>query len=203
MSFMVGFDLDMTLVDSEEGITSTMDTVLRRHGFNISREEMYATVGIPLWTSFGQWVPAELVDKLVAEYRLLYKEVGIPQTKVLPGAHETLDTIHELGGRSMVVSAKLESAVSIIVDFLKLPLDVVVGDLYAEKKAIALKEHGAEIYVGDHPGDIKGARAAGALAIAVTTGPTDRSTLAALQPDVIMDSLTEFPNWLKEYVASR
>ncbi|MTA50450.1 MAG: HAD hydrolase-like protein, partial [Actinobacteria bacterium] len=53
-SFMVGFDLDMTLVDSSDGITSTMDVVLKRHGFTIALEEMAKTVGIPLWDSFGQ-----------------------------------------------------------------------------------------------------------------------------------------------------
>jgi len=198
-SFMVGFDLDMTLVDSSDGITSTMDVVLKRHGFNIALEEMAKTVGIPLWDSFGQWVPAELVDPLVQEYRAIYGEIGIPQTTILPGAQEALAAIRALGGRTMVVSAKLEAAVVKIVNYLDLELDVAVGDLYAEKKASALKAESADIYVGDHPGDVRGAKSAGAVSVAVTTGPISREVLALEGPDVILSSLLEFPAWLKSW----
>ncbi|MEI6250744.1 MAG: HAD hydrolase-like protein, partial [Actinomycetes bacterium] len=198
-SFMVGFDLDMTLVDSSDGITSTMDVVLKKHGYNIPLEEMAKTVGIPLWDSFGQWVPAELVDPLVHEYRALYAEIGIPQTTVLPGAQEALEAIRALGGRTMVVSAKLEAAVVKIVKYLDLELDVVVGDLYAEKKASALKAESAAIYVGDHPGDVRGAKSAGAVSVAVATGPISREVLALEGPDIILASLLEFPAWLKAW----
>ena len=196
---MVGFDLDMTLVDSSDGITSTMDVVLKKHGYNIPLEEMAKTVGIPLWDSFGQWVPDELVDPLVHEYRALYAEIGIPQTTVLPGAQEALEAIRALGGRTMVVSAKLEAAVVKIVKYLDLELDVVVGDLYAEKKASALKAESADIYVGDHPGDVRGAKSAGAVSVAVATGPISREVLALEGPDIILASLLEFPAWLKAW----
>ena len=196
---MVGFDLDMTLVDSSDGITSTMDVVLKKHGYNIPLEEMAKTVGIPLWDSFGQWVPDELVDPLVHEYRALYAEIGIPQTTVLPGAQEALEAIRALGGRTMVVSAKLEAAVVKFVKYLDLELDVVVGDLYAEKKASALKAESADIYVGDHPGDVRGAKSAGAVSVAVATGPISREVLALEGPDIILASLLEFPAWLKAW----
>lgn len=45
------------------------------------------------------------------------------------------------------------------------------------------------VVVGDTPADIRCARAAGAIAIAVATGPPGRDTLAASEPDFLLDSL--------------
>ncbi|NJL57557.1 HAD family hydrolase [bacterium] len=50
------------------------------------------------------------------------------------------------------------------------------------------------LVIGDTLADIACARALGAVAVAVTTGFTDRDTLAAAQPDYLLESLAElFP----------
>ncbi|MDX3069894.1 HAD hydrolase-like protein, partial [Streptomyces sp. ND04-05B] len=74
--------------------------------------------------------------------------------------------------------------------------DVVVGDLWAEAKAAALREHGASVYVGDHTGDVRGARTAQAYAVAVATGPCDERELREAGADVVLPDLTAFPAWL-------
>lgn len=203
MSFMVGFDLDMTLVDSRDGITFTLEQVLTELDVSVPREEIFQTIGIPLWDSLGKWIAAEQVDAAVARYRELYRSVGIPITTVLPGARESLDAIHRAGGQTMVVSAKLEVAVETIVNFLSLPVDVVRGDLFAAGKATALLEHGAAIYVGDHPADVIGARAAGAISVAVTTGPATFEELLAEGAEVILSDLLAFPSWLNAWLDER
>jgi len=200
MSFMVGFDLDMTLVDSRDGITFTMEMVLSELGVFVSREELYNTIGLPLWDTFPKWIAADQVDAAVARYRDLYKTVGIPIATALPGAREALNAIHAAGGRTMVVSAKLEEAVVKIVTFLDLPVDVVRGDLFAAAKATALLEENAIIYIGDHPADVIGARTAGAVSVAVTTGPASREELEAEGADVILTDLREFPHWFQGYL---
>jgi phosphoglycolate phosphatase-like HAD superfamily hydrolase len=200
MGFMIGFDLDMTLVDSRDGITFTMEKVLEELGVHVSREEIFHTIGLPLWDSFPRWMKPEQVDLAVVRYRELYKTVGIPITTVLPGAREALDAIHAAGGLTMVVSAKLEAAVQKIVTLLDLPIDVVRGDLFAAGKASALLDEHAVIYVGDHPADVIGAKAAGALSVAVTTGPATIDELRAQAPDVILTDLTEFPGWFQGWL---
>jgi phosphoglycolate phosphatase len=45
------------------------------------------------------------------------------------------------------------------------------------------------VVVGDAEGDVRCARAGGAVAVAVASGTTPRSALAALAPDVLLDSL--------------
>lgn len=203
MSFMVGFDLDMTLVDSRDGITLTMEKVLAELNVYVPRDEIFQTIGLPLWDSFPKWIPGEQVDPAVARYRELYKSIGIPITTVLPGARESLDAIHEAGGRTMVVSAKLELAVQKIVNLLDLPLDVVRGDLFAAGKASALLEESAAIYVGDHPADVIGARAAGAISVAVLTGPASIDELRAEGAEVILADLLAFPAWFNTWLSER
>jgi phosphoglycolate phosphatase-like HAD superfamily hydrolase len=195
MGFMIGFDLDMTLVDSRDGITFTTEKVLAELGVQVPSEEIFNTIGLPLWDSFPKWIAPGQVDAAVVRYRELYKTVGVPITTVLPGARESLDAIHAAGGSTMVVSAKLEAAVLKIVTLLDLPIDVVRGDLFAAGKATALLEENAVIYVGDHPADVIGARAAGAISVAVVTGPASYEDLRAEGAEVILNDLLEFPAW--------
>lgn len=201
MEFMVGFDLDMTLVDSRDGITFTIEKVLDELNISVPRDEIFQTIGIPLWDSFAKWMSSEQIDPAVARYRELYKSIGIPITTVMPGARDSIAAIHEAGGRTMVVSAKLELAVQTIVNLLNLPLDVVRGDLFAEAKASALIQEGAVIYVGDHTGDVRGAKAAGAVSVAVVTGPSSADELQIAGADVILADLTAFPAWLSTWLA--
>src|SRR5256885_345493 len=78
--------------------------------------------------------------------------------------------------------------------------DEPVGDLHGAEKGVALREHHATIYVGDHTADIDGARAAGAVAVSVATGPFSADELRAYGADVVLNDLTEFPAWLEGYV---
>jgi phosphoglycolate phosphatase len=77
----------------------------------------------------------------------------------------------------------------------------VVGERFAETKADALREAGALVYVGDHVGDVVGARGAGALAVAVATGPTPAADLAAAGADVVLADLHGFAPWWRAWTA--
>ena len=52
------------------------------------------------------------------------------------------------------------------------------------------------VVIGDSPADIRCARAAGAMAVAVASGLPTRAELAACEPDVLLDSLEEWPELL-------
>jgi phosphoglycolate phosphatase-like HAD superfamily hydrolase len=52
------------------------------------------------------------------------------------------------------------------------------------------------VVVGDTPADVQCARAVGALAVAVATGRPTREDLEASRPDVLLDSLEEWPDVL-------
>lgn len=196
---VVGFDLDMTLVDSSEGIIDALVFVCRTHGVKISREDALATIGLPLDQVFPMWLPDYAYEQLLDEYRDHYGEFGIPKTKQMPGAKAAIDAVHELHGRVVVVSAKKEDFARRVIDVAGLDVEAVHGYLFAEHKGDALRHENAHIYVGDHPGDVLAARAAGAFSVVVPSGAINEGILRESEPDVIMNSLEEFPTWLHNY----
>ena len=198
---VVGFDLDMTLVDSSEGIVDALIHVCKIHGVQTSREDALATIGLPLDQVFPMWLPDYAYEQLLDEYRDHYGEYGIPKTKAMPGAKDAISAIHELNGRVVVVSAKKEDFARRVLEVAGLNVEAVHGYLFAEHKGDALRHENAHIYVGDHPGDIKAARAAGAVSVVVPTGPINEGILRESKPDVVLQTLEEFPAWLHNYQA--
>ncbi|MFJ1703543.1 HAD family hydrolase [Kitasatospora sp. NPDC088346] len=199
MALTVGFDLDMTLLDTRPGIKATYDVLSAETGTFIDSDLAVSRLGPPLVQEIAQWFPAEHVDEMADRYRALYPDHAVPRTLVLPGAFEAVRAVRERGGRVAVITGKYEPNARLHLDGVGLRADVLVGDLWAETKGAALREHGASVYVGDHVGDVVGARAAGAVAVAVATGPYGEQELAEAGADVVLADLTRFPAWLAGY----
>ncbi|QTZ93505.1 HAD family hydrolase [Streptomyces auratus] len=197
----VGFDLDMTLIDSRPGIKAAYQELSARTGTFVDAEAAVTRLGPPLEQEISRWFPEERVAEISALYRALYPAHAITATTAMPGAREALDAVHAAGGRAIVVTAKYEPNAKLHLTHLGLAADAVIGDLWAEAKAEALRAHEARIYVGDHTGDVRGAHTAGALSVAVATGPCDADELRAAGAEVLLADLTDFPSWLKRYVA--
>lgn len=194
---VIGFDLDMTLVDSAEGISEALVQVCADHGVEISLADALETIGLPLDQVFPMWLPDLPYEQLLDEYRDHYGKFGIPKTVLLPGARESLNSIRELNGKIVVVSAKKADFVQRVLDVVGLEADAIHGYLFAEKKGVVLLEESALVYVGDHPGDVRAARAANAISVVVPTGPTSVEDLQDAGPDTVLASLKDFPDWLK------
>ncbi len=192
----IGFDLDMTLVDSADGIVASVQHVVAQYGVQADGSEIRSTIGLPLDHVFPRWLPDEPYDVLLAAYRAHYREHGIPLTRPMPGAAEAIAMVRSRGEQVLVVTAKYGAVAGLALEAAGLDADVIVGDLFAEGKATALREHAAWAYVGDHPGDIRAARSAGVHSIAVATGPTSVEELHAVEPDVVLPDLTHLPDWL-------
>ncbi|MEU4644376.1 HAD family hydrolase [Micromonospora sp. NPDC023814] len=189
----VGFDLDMTLVDSRPGIAAAYRALTARTGVHVDAEAAVSRLGPPLRTEIARWFPPEQVDAAVRTYRELYPAYAITPTVPLPGAREAIDAIRARGGRVLVVTSKLGRLARLHLDHLGLAVDELAGDLFAEEKATALREHGATHYVGDHVADMVAARAAGVPGIAVATGPCSADELRAAGAEAVLDDLTGFP----------
>ncbi|MCU7823332.1 HAD family hydrolase [Kitasatospora sp. DSM 101779] len=198
MALTVGFDLDMTLLDTRPGIRATYDALAAETGTWIDSELAVSRLGPPLVHELANWFPAERLDEIADRYREMYREYALPATRVLPGALESIAAVRAHGGRVAVITGKYERNARLHLEHFGLEVDVLVGDLWAETKGDALREHGAGIYVGDHLGDVRGARAAGAVAVAVATGPYTAEELRAAGADAVLDDLTAFPDWLAD-----
>jgi phosphoglycolate phosphatase len=197
----VGFDLDMTLIDSRPGIRAAYHELSARTGTFVDADLAVSRLGPPLEEEISRWFPEERVAEIADLYRSLYPDYGIAATPALPGAREAIDAVHRAGGQAIVVTAKYEPNAKLHLAHLGLDVDALFGSLWAADKAKALDKHQAQVYVGDHIGDVVGAHTAGALSVAVATGPCDATELRAAGAEVVLDDLTEFPSWLARYVA--
>src|ERR671910_432750 len=197
---VVGFDLDLTLVDSADGIVATFVETARRLETYVDPDVVRALIGVPLEATCEALLPPHLVADGVQTYRGLSPTMGVPGTPLLPGAAEAVSAGNRHGGRAVVVSAKIEPAVLAVLDHVGLDVDDAVGSLFAEAKGLALREHGASAHVGDHPADMIGARTAGAVAVGVTTGSHDAAALERAGADVVLTDLRAFPQWLDQHV---
>ena len=103
---VVGFDLDMTLVDSGEGIVDTVLHVCERHGVRADADLVRAGVGLPLDRVFPELLPDVPYDQALAEYRARYLSHVVPGSRALPGAAQALAAVRDAGGRVVVVTAK-------------------------------------------------------------------------------------------------
>jgi uncharacterized protein len=200
---VVGFDLDMTLVDSRCGIKRVWEELSALTGVYVDAGLVVSRLGPPLATEVAHWAPPDRVEELVGVYRALYPTHAVSATPALPGAAAALAAVRRAGGTSLVVTAKLTGHARLHVDHLGLEVDEVVGDRFGAGKGAALAEHGATVYVGDHVYDVDGARAAGAVAVGVATGPCSAAELAHAGADVVLADLTEFPDWLAAHVLER
>jgi phosphoglycolate phosphatase len=193
----VGFDLDMTLIDSRPGIAATFRELTARTGVFVDADLAVGRLGPPLRTELRNWFPAADLEEAVTTYRALYAEYAIAPTRPMPGAVEALTAVRELGLRVVVVTSKLGRLAELHLAHLGMPVDELAGDLFAEGKGAALTEHGVRWYVGDHVGDMVAARTAGVPGIGVVTGPCDACELRAAGADHVLDDLTGLPGLLR------
>ena len=196
----VGFDLDLTLADTREGIAAAYTVLSEETGVSIDIAAAISRLGPPLEIELANWFPAEDVPAMAVRYRDVYAELGVPATVPMPGAAEAVAAVRDAGGRVIVVTAKSQQGADAVVAGLGLGVDEVIGSLFAGAKGTALRRHGAVAYVGDHVADIDAARAAGARSVAVATGPYDAAALRAYGADIVLPDLRVFPETLTELI---
>jgi phosphoglycolate phosphatase len=196
----VGFDLDMTLIDSRPGIKAVYDRIAAETGVWIDSELAVTRLGPPLDDELAHWFPQERIAEVGDLYRSLYPDHAIAPTPAMPGAAEAVAAVRATGGRPVVVTAKYGPNAALHLAHVGIDAEV-RGWLWAEAKAEALIEYGASVYVGDHVGDVRGALTAGALSVAVATGPCDAAQLQEAGADVVLNDLTEFPAWFAAHTA--
>jgi phosphoglycolate phosphatase len=198
----VGFDLDMTLIDSRPGIARAYAYLAEETGTDIDTELVVSRLGPPVEIEMANWFPPQDVQSMADRYRKLYAEHGVAGVSPLPGAVEALAAVRAAGGRTIVVTGKFTPNARLNLDALEMRVDALHGDVFAAGKAEALRAEGVRVYVGDHLGDVEGAREAGAFPVGVTTGPYDAQSLREAGAGVVLPDLTGFPAWLENYLAA-
>jgi phosphoglycolate phosphatase len=194
----VGFDLDMTLIDSRPGIREAYRALTAKTGVWVDADLAVTRLGPPLRTELSEWFPPAEVEEAVTTYRALYPDYAITPTIPTPGAVDALTAVRDQGFRVVVVTSKLGRLAALHLAHLGLQADELAGDLFAEGKAAALTAHGVKWYVGDHVGDMVAARTAGIPGIGVATGPCSADELKKAGAAHVLSDLTTFPALLRK-----
>ena len=103
------FDLDGTLTDPKEGITSSVQYALRAFGIEVAvLDKLTPFIGPPLRDSFRQFYgfDEERTEAAVAKYREYFSDRGIFQNEIYPGIRELLGELEESGRTLAVASSK-------------------------------------------------------------------------------------------------
>ncbi|KQW48702.1 hydrolase [Nocardioides sp. Root1257] len=197
---VVGFDLDMTLIDTAPGFRDVLTALGGELGVEFPVEEMTKQLGPPLDLLLEPYLDPEAIPAAGDRFRTLYPDHAIVGTPAFHGAHEAIAAVRRHAGRVVVVTGKFPANAQLHLDHLAFDVDHLEGWVWGVGKADALRREGASIYVGDHVHDVEGALAAGALSVSVLTGGCTREELEAAGTQVVLDSLEDFPAWLDDHL---
>ncbi|MCK6485038.1 MAG: HAD hydrolase-like protein [Phycisphaerae bacterium] len=207
------FDLDGTLVDTLDDLTSALNGALSAHGCAaVSSARVRRWVGdgaAALCRSAAPDADDARRASLLSAFLQAYREGCLNATTLYPGMPDVLNRLHRAGIPMAVLSNKPHEFTLRVVAALCHPewFAVVRGvmDESERKPSPSLALHVAgtldrspsKIFlIGDSPGDIATAHASGMKSVAVTWGFRDRDVLQDARPNWIVDrpeQLLEIP----------
>jgi phosphoglycolate phosphatase len=196
----IGFDLDLTLIDSRATILESFALVGAETGSPIDLDLVQGRLGIKLEDELAHWFDGGQLEAAAAIYRRHYVELARRSTPVMPGARAALEAVRAAGAEAVIVTAKHPVSVGPCLEASGIVADQLFADVHGPEKAAVLRRIGAAAYVGDTPPDMAAAVQAAALGIGVTTGSFGEADLLAAGAGAILDTLEQFPGW---YAAER
>lgn len=191
----VGFDLDMTLIDSRQAILTSFAEVAQETGTAIDLADVDRRLGIKLDDELAFWFPPAQLTAVAECYRRHYVRVAERLTTAMPGAHEALAAVRAAGQRVIIITAKHPVSVEPSLRATGISGDELFTLVHGPEKAAVIRRLKAVAYVGDTPPDMAAAVQAGVRAVGVSTGSFTGDVLTGAGADVVLDSLTAFPAW--------
>ncbi|MGZ4431411.1 MAG: HAD family hydrolase [Gaiellales bacterium] len=199
------FDLDGTLIDSEELILDSFRhataTVL---GETPSDEVLRRGIGLTLRAQVEALAPPALADELYTVYRMRNMERHADLLRSFEGIPEMLAGLRAAGRRLGIVTAKVRPALDLALHMIPIrdAFEVIVTaedttrhkpdpDPVLHALALMGAQPGEAIYVGDAPYDIRAGHAAGVTTAAALWGIFPREALLAEEPDRVYATPSE------------
>ncbi len=214
------FDLDGTLTDPKEGITTCVQYAL--HSFGIEEpdlDKLEPFIGPPLKESFMEFynMDENQAEKAVEKYRERFRDIGLFENQVYRGIPSMLRALRSKGMHLAVASSKptvfverilkhfhMEQYFEVIVgselDGTRVNKDEVVQE--ALKRLFGGKPIQAnQVYmIGDRKFDVEGAKAHGIESVGVAYGYGDAEELKEAKADYIVFSVGELKEFLMREV---
>ncbi|MBM7707234.1 pyrophosphatase PpaX [Chryseomicrobium aureum] len=198
------FDLDGTLIDTNELIIQTFQTVLdEKFPGKYSRESILPFLGPPLYETFTQVDPTK-VDDLIAAYRKWNVENHDSMVQAFPGVVDTVKELHARGIQLAIVSTKRNEMIERALNLMAIReyFSAVIGlddvknakpDPEPVQLALSKLNVAPEValMVGDNFHDIMAGRAAGVDSVAVAWSIKGLDYLLAFEPKFTLHSMDE------------
>ena len=204
------FDLDGTLADTGLDLVDSVNFTRAYFGLaSLAAQEVYANVGRGVEHLIRCSLPIKNDEHFVETMRVFvqhYEAHLLDKTVLYPGVRDVLDEFRSK--LRVVVSNKIQRLTEAVVRGLGVAdrFDLILGgDSAAEKKPhpallnLALERfHTAStnaLMVGDGDTDVEAGKRAGVMTCGVTYGLGDKDQLIAAKPDVLIEHVTELPNY--------
>jgi pyrophosphatase PpaX len=208
---VVLFDLDGTLIDTIELILSSARYAFE--GWPRARPtdaDWVRGIGTPLVEQLRLYAESDQeVEELLERYRNHQREHHDRLTRCYDGVPAVINRLSADGYRLGIVTSKATAIAHRSLAFVQLAqcFDAVVGyeDTVRHKPGPepvleALRRLDARperaVFVGDSPHDMHAGRAAGVVTIGATWGAFDRETLAAAEPNHLIECMSDLPGVL-------
>ncbi len=208
------FDLDGTLVNSQEGITKGVQYALREY-MGIEEpdlESLRCFIGPPLALMFDAKyrIPKEHIEPIIDKYREYYDTTGMNECALYPGVRDILQHLREKGHTIALASSKPEHNCEGILKNLGVAdyFDYIVGATRGperREKVLVLQEAFRRmgvtdlkdaVLIGDTKYDALGAKAAGIDCVGVTFGFGTREELLESGAVAVFDTMAEVEEYL-------
>ncbi|RSK28568.1 pyrophosphatase PpaX [Bacillus sp. HMF5848] len=198
------FDLDGTLINTNELIIQSFEHTLKTYGFHDhSREDILQFIGPTLAQTFGK-MNKEQAEEMIDTYRTFNISKHDELVEQYEGVFETVQALHEKGYKLGIVTSKQRTTVEMGLKLTKLDqfFDVVVtaDDVVEpkpaaepiEKALVALEAKASEaIMVGDNHHDVVSGQNAGVATVAVSWTLKGAEYLKQYNPDYLIDHMSE------------
>lgn len=212
---LIIFDLDGTILDTLDDLADAANHAVRVFGYpEHTREQIRSFVGNGIKNLIVRCLPEgtkeEIVEKVLAEFRIYYGVHCADKTKPYEGIYKLLITLRSQGYQTAVVSNKADFAVQELCrKYFPGLFDCVIGEREAIQKKPApdmvyeaLKElqiDGAQaLYVGDSEVDISTAGNAGMGSVIVSWGFREEAFLKACGAACTVSSVQELYDKITE-----
>jgi len=214
---IISYDFDGTLVDSIPDITTAINITFQENKLPAVKAEQMETFvgdGIPLMVeralraSLDEDKSPLLFDRyynpILKRYKILYSEHCTEKTGLYPGVKDILE--HYSHKTQILITNKAETITHKMLTYFELDkyFDLIIGgDTLPERKPhpsvmeYVRSKYGPErllCHVGDSPVDVKAAKQAEALSVAVLYGYSSPVILKNAKPDFLIHQIDELKN---------
>ena len=197
------FDMDGTLIDTNELIHKSFEYTLGYYGYSFTREEILQFNGPPLIETFTNLNP-DLAEEMVETYRKHNLEHHNDYVKLFPNVKETLEVLQQHGKNMGIVSAKMRPGVKLGLEMTGIQsffdTIITVDDVenpkpHPEPVLKAMKnvdgQQDSTIMVGDNYHDIESGKNAGMKTVAVSWSLKGEEYLQKFNPTYMIDDMRE------------